>query len=134
MARLSLVVTRIRKVAPLSPQLLRILSTLEIFSINYPPQTPREDKMFDYGQNSFNTCDTAAGASDERSEIIAWLSPLEPGTRHRALQTDRVPNVGDWLLQTEVFQSWSDVSRQDESGGATMFCYGDPGVGKTYIT
>ena len=107
--------------------------------------------MFDYYQdpNSFNNFDpipdsvewnaydTAVDevdASDERSEILAWLSPLEPGARHRALQTDRVPNVGDWLLQTEVFQSWSDVTRQDKSDDATMFCYGDPGVGKTYIT
>ena len=109
--------------------------------------------MFDYCQNpnSFNdfdlipdgldsppdgsnTCDTEAGVSDETPEILAWLSPLEPWTRHRALQAERVSRVGDWLLETEEFKSWSDVSRRDESDNATMFCYGNPGVGKTYIT
>ena len=88
---------------------------------------------FDSFSDGFNTCDTVAGVSDERPEILAWLSPLEPGTRHRALQADRVPGVGGWLLETEEFQSWSDVSRRGESDNATMFCYGDPGVGKTYI-
>jgi len=106
--------------------------------------------MFDYGQNPkslifdlapasdgfdlfSDTCDAVPDVSDQRPEILAWLSPLEPGTRHRALQADRVPGVGDWLLQTQAFQSWSDVSRRDESDNAAMFCYGNPGVGKTYI-
>jgi len=69
-----------------------------------------------------------------RTEILAWLSPLEPRIRHKEVQSRRVPGVGDWLLCTEIFQSWSDVSCQDESSNATLFCYGDPGVGKTYIT
>ena len=73
-------------------------------------------------------------AADERSKILTWLSPLEPRMRHQAIRENRLSGVGDWLLDTEVFQSWSDVSRQDKSDSATLFCYGDPGVGKTYIT
>ena len=69
-----------------------------------------------------------------RTEILAWLSPLEPRIRHKEVQSRRVPGVGDWLLRTEVFQSWPNVSHQDESSNATLFCYGDPGVGKTHIT
>jgi len=69
-----------------------------------------------------------------RTEILAWLSPLEPRIRHKEVRSHRVPGVGDWLLDTEVFKSWSDVSREDESNNTTLFCYGDPGVGKTYIT
>ena len=72
--------------------------------------------------------------ADERSEILAWLSSLEPQIRHREVQSCRIPKVGDWLLHTEVFQSWSDASHQDGSNNATLFCYGDPGAGKTFIT
>ena len=72
--------------------------------------------------------------ADERSEILAWLSPLEPQMQHRAVRTNRVSGVGDWLLQTEVFRGWSDVSRRDNFDNATLFYQGNPGVGKTYIT
>jgi len=90
--------------------------------------------------NHFNSADSSANTwnsyavVDERSEILTWLSSLEPRIRHKQVQSSRVPNVGDWLLNTEVFRSWSDISHQDTSNDATIFCYGDPGVGKTYIT
>lgn len=80
--------------------------------------------------NLWNVCTVA----DQRSELLAWLSPLEPWMRHRAVQAHRVSSVGDWLLHTEVFQSWLDVSRQDGPNNTTLFCCGDPGLGKTYIT
>jgi len=71
--------------------------------------------------------------ADEDSEILAWLSPLEPQTRHNDLRARRVEKVGDWLLQTEEYQNWlagTGGSGQNYSG---LFCYGSPGVGKTYI-
>jgi len=71
---------------------------------------------------------------DTRTEILTWLSPLEQRIRHREVQSCRVPDVGRWLLDTDVFRSWADVSRQDKSDSVTLFCYGDPGIGKTYIT
>jgi len=72
--------------------------------------------------------------SDGGSEILEWLSPLEQWIRDKEVQSCRVPNVGDWLLRTEVFRSWADASHQDESNNATLFGYGDPGAGKTCIT
>ncbi|KAG0642019.1 hypothetical protein HOY80DRAFT_1038049 [Tuber brumale] len=72
--------------------------------------------------------------ANERSEILAWLSPLDPRIRHQDLQAQRVEHVGDYLLQTEQFRSWCYGTCQDESGNATLFCHGDPGVGKTYTT
>jgi len=87
--------------------------------------------------NCFNTNTNCGNVSnvtvtDDRSEILTWLSPLEPRLRHYDIQTRRVDKVGDWLLRTEQFQSWRSGD-QSESQKATMFCSGNPGVGKTYI-
>ena len=70
---------------------------------------------------------------DERSQILAWLSPLQPQRRHYDIQTRRVDEVGDWLLQTEEYRNWFDGLPGGKSDGSALFCYGDPGVGKTYI-
>ncbi|RPA96471.1 hypothetical protein L873DRAFT_1791626 [Choiromyces venosus 120613-1] len=74
-------------------------------------------------------------SADNRSEILAWLSPLEPRLQHQDIRTSRVEDVGDWLLKTDQFRSWfyGASTRQDGSDSATLLCYGSPGVGKTYI-
>jgi len=38
-------------------------------------------------------------------------------------------------MQTEEFRRWCGRSEKREAGGDTpvLFCYGDPGVGKTFI-
>ena len=92
-----------------------------------------------YNTNSFNTSYTSINVSnnftvaDERSNILAWLSPLDPKSRHQDIQDHRVESIGEWLLQTEEFRSWQADSGESESDEAVLFCYGDPGVGKTYI-
>jgi len=82
--------------------------------------------------NSFNNdiviCNVNVGGIDERSEILSWLSPLEPRIRHQDLRTRRADNVGEWLLRTDEFQRWFN-----EGERATLLCYGDPAVGKTYF-
>ena len=89
--------------------------------------------------NNINSLNTAISVwtnciiSDDRSQILTWLSPLEPRLRHQNIQDRRVGDVGEWLLQTEEFRSWCASSGGGESDGAVLFCYGDPGVGKTYI-
>ena len=70
---------------------------------------------------------------DERSQILNWLSPLEPNIRHHDVRDRRVEGVGEWLLQTNEFRSWYAGSGGGESDNAVLFCYGDPGAGKTYI-
>jgi len=72
--------------------------------------------------------------ADERAEILLWLSPLDPWIRHDDIRTQRVEHVGDWLLRTKEYRSWFDGIRGGESDNSALFCYGDPGVGKTYIT
>ena len=82
--------------------------------------------------NSLNTVNNFTIA-DDRSNILAWLSPLEPRLRHQDIRGQRVEGVGEWLLKTEAFGSWSVSSEEGGSDNAVLFCYGDPGVGKTYI-
>jgi len=81
----------------------------------------------------FNTKNTNINVTDDRAEILTWLSPLEPRLRHSDLESRRVRNVGDWLLRTEEFRNWRSRDGQGGSQKATIFCSGNPGVGKTYI-
>jgi len=86
--------------------------------------------------NSFNCCfhnvNTNITVINENWEIMAWLSPLEPLRRHHDIRNRRVDEVGDWLLQTKEYRNWVDGIGSGSSGSA-LFCYGGPGVGKTYI-
>ena len=61
------------------------------------------------------------------------LPRSEHGLQHADIQEGRVNGVGEWLMQTEEFRRWSGF--EDKSGGheAVLFCYGGPGVGKTFI-
>ena len=83
--------------------------------------------------NSFINFSNTNTVAEERSEILAWLSPLQPQRRHYDIRTRRVGKVGDWLLQTEEYRNWFGGIRESNSDGSALFCYGDPGVGKTYI-
>ena len=85
-------------------------------------------------ENSFNqvTNFIVDNASDEGSKIHAWLSPLDL-MRHHDIRSQRMDSVGAWLLETGEFRSWYGGGG-DESGHATLFCDGNPGVGKSYIT
>jgi len=62
---------------------------------------------------------------------MRWLSPLEPENRHHTVRADRCEGVGNWLLETSEFKEW----RGGEGGAdkAGLFCFGDPGVGKTHL-
>jgi len=85
--------------------------------------------------NSFNTTCINTTVADDRSNILAWLSPLDPKLHHQGLRERRVESIGEWVLQTEEFKSWcagADSGRA-ESDKPVLFCYGGLGVGKTYI-
>ena len=79
--------------------------------------------------NSFNVSNNfTVTAADDESKILAWLSPLEPQVRHQDICEQRVDGIGSWLLETEEFINWYRGSNH-----AALFCYGNPGVGKSYI-
>jgi len=94
--------------------------------------TINNSNNFSNNVNSFNVNYTF---TDDRSQLLAWLSPLEPSLRHRDVRERRVNNIGEWVMQTEEFSRWCGLSGKGEGGGdnAVLFCYGDPGVGKTFI-
>jgi len=71
--------------------------------------------------------------ADDRSPLLTWLSPLQPQLRHRDIQERRAGGVGEWLPQIEEFRRWNEGSGEGEGDKAVLFCYGGPGVGKTYI-
>jgi len=71
--------------------------------------------------------------TDDRSQLLAWLSPLSPGLRHWEIQEHRAGGVGEWLLETEEFRGWHAGSESGGGESAVLFCHGDPGVGKTFI-
>ena len=71
--------------------------------------------------------------ANDQTQILTWLSPLEPKLRHKDIQERRVENIGGWVLETEAFKSWHASSGGSGSENAVLFCYGNPGVGKTFI-
>lgn len=68
---------------------------------------------------------------DDDARMLRWLSPLEPNHRHHYVRSDRFDGIGSWLLEASEFREW----RSGEGGAdkAVLFCYGNPGVGKTYL-
>ena len=95
-------------------------------------------ESFSHNTHSFNATSTVSVSNnftvaDDRSNILAWLSPLDPKSRHQDIQDRRVESIGEWLLQNEEFRSWQAGTGEGESDNAVLFCYGHPGVGKTYI-
>ena len=92
-----------------------------------------DNTTFSNNTNSFNNVQNNYVVADDRSQLLAWLSPLEPRLRHRDIQERRVDNIGEWLLHTAEFGTWHDGSGESEGDKAVLFCYGGPGVGKTFI-
>jgi len=78
-----------------------------------------------------NVWNNEISMSDEKRQILEWLSPRPLRERHRAVSEGRMDGVGDWLLQTSEFERWH-IS-EDPAIHPVLFCYGDPGVGKTYL-
>jgi len=83
--------------------------------------------------NCFNNVWNNSTIADDRSQLLAWLSRLEPRQRHQDIRERRVGNVGGWLLQTEEFRRWNSWGGGGEDDKAVLFYYGGPGVGKTFI-
>jgi len=84
--------------------------------------------------NSFNTTILHhLPVANERFQILTWFSPLEPRLRHEDIRESRVQEIGEWLLETGEFRTWYASSGLGESNKRALFCYGNPGVGKTYI-
>ena len=105
-------------------------------SCNTADSFNNNENFLNNNKNCFNTYHTTTVNNttvDDRSEILAWLSPLEPQVRHRDIASRRVGSIGAWVLETEEFKCWYKGSKEDGSYRPTLFCDGNPGVGKSYI-
>jgi len=80
---------------------------------------------------SYNTIVNLAPEIDDKHQILQWLSPLDPKRRHRDVQNHRIDGVGNWVLETSDFRKWS--GGEDGCVEPVLFCYGNPGAGKTYV-
>ncbi|KIW20768.1 hypothetical protein PV08_01346 [Exophiala spinifera] len=65
----------------------------------------------------------------DRRKLSEWLSPLIPYARHYENQKQRVNGTGKWLLEDSLFLEWSTATSP-----SVLFCYGDPGAGKTILS
>ena len=94
-------------------------------------------QAFTHNTNSFNVSNSGNvilfTAADDESKILAWLSPLEPQVRHQDICDQRLDSIGSWLLETREFRSWYNGDENGQADHAALFCYGNPGVGKSYI-
>jgi len=70
---------------------------------------------------------------EDPSQLLAWLSPLEPRLQHRDIEERRVANVQKWLMKTEECRIWCGSGREREDCHTVLFCHGDLGVGKIFI-
>jgi len=84
-----------------------------------------------FSVNASNVFYQSPDRDAERSLILQWLSPLEPQRRHQYVKIDRLDGVGNWVLETTEFRKWSE--EEDGCDEPVLFCYGNPGVGKTYL-
>jgi len=81
--------------------------------------------------NSHNIITVNNAIIDQNPEIMRWLSPLDSRRKHQDVRTDRLDDVGGSLLETNEFREWR--SGEGGAGKAVLFCYGNPGVGKTFL-
>ena len=83
--------------------------------------------------NSHNKVWNYYTVADDWSQLLTWLSPLEPSLRHCDIRERRIKDIGGWLTQTEVFKRWCGLGEEGKGDKAVLLCYGGPGVGKTFI-
>ena len=103
------------------------------FSNNYNSFNPTYINTTYTNTSYTNTTHISPTVADDGPNILAWISPLDPKLRHQDIRDRRIEGVGEWVLQTEEFKAWSGVGEDVKPDNAVLFCYGNPGVGKTYI-
>ncbi len=64
----------------------------------------------------------------QRQAILDWLTTINYASQQNDFITRRQEGTGQWLLESEEFQTWLNTDKQ------TLFCPGIPGAGKTILT
>jgi len=112
---------------------LLLLNTRRNKERKMPQYTANDNNHCFNNTNSFNNVWNNCTVADDRPQLLTWLSPLEPSLRHRDIRERRVNSVGEWLVQSGEFRSWCGLNEESKDASQVLFCYGGPGVGKTFI-
>ena len=81
------------------------------------------DNSYNYG-NAVGNYNKTVFKSDEKSQIMRWISPLAPDIRRHGVRTDQFEGFGDWLLEISEFQECS--GGEGGSHKVILFCPGNP--------
>jgi len=124
------------------PRRARVFRHISALEHSTSPTSQTSDRMDTKGitgsfnVNSFNKIVNTkkivhTTVSDDKNQVLQWLSSLEPQRRHQHLRESRHKGAGKWIFQTSEFQRWNTT--EDGSSHSVLFCHGDPGVGKTHL-
>jgi Cdc6-like AAA superfamily ATPase len=74
------------------------------------------------------------GDDKKRLKMLNWLSSNNPEVKHARIRNDRQENTGQWLLESDKFLQWFVQDCGTPQERRTLFCHGDEGAGKTFIS
>ena len=100
-------------------------------STHQRPNTTGTGHINSFNQTNSNNITTNITYVNKRTKLLNWLSPLQPRVRHNDVRARRQDGIGEWFLRTDEFLGWRDG--KSEFCKATLFCSGNPGVGKTFL-
>ncbi|KAE9993923.1 hypothetical protein EG327_002547 [Venturia inaequalis] len=64
----------------------------------------------------------------DRRALFHWLDPLDFERKHQDLCEKKFKGTGGWLLSKPEFRNW-----YNDTSSAILWCYGDPGAGKSVL-
>jgi len=70
---------------------------------------------------------------DCRSQLQALQSSLEPNLRYRGIKERRANKARECLEQAEESRKRCELGVEDEDDNTVLFCYGCPGISKTFL-
>ncbi|MCJ1287696.1 hypothetical protein MMC26_007048 [Xylographa opegraphella] len=71
---------------------------------------------------------------ESNQKILRWLSPLDFAARHQDISSKRQRETLKWLLSSAEYLTWSRTDVPLINDNRVIWCYGDPGAGKTYAS
>lgn len=86
-----------------------------------------KQELKEFMQEMFDSHEQGRGPREEADTRLSWLSRIDYSSQQASLTRQR-GGRGRWLLVTDEFTSWLGKDSQ------VMFCHGDPGAGKTFLT
>jgi hypothetical protein len=63
-----------------------------------------------------------------QEKILSWIGGMDYGAMQSDMISSRCKGTGQWLLESPVFISWLNNSREK-----SLFCHGIPGAGKSIM-